>query len=160
MLKHIRARYSLRAAAVILAGFLFEFVFLPSFASAAGPDASGRAKPATSDVILTTPAAARVTPATPPLHLSDVQRKRIAEVVKGRDTDIEFKLKKAKSAKSFEPKIDEKLPSGLKGQAFPQPLLAEIPAVRQYTYLKLRGQVLIVNPMSHKIVDMFPEQSG
>jgi hypothetical protein len=32
-----------------------------------------------------------------------------------------------------------------------------MPALKRYTYLKLKGQVLIINPMSGKIVDMFPE---
>ena len=80
--------------------------------------------------------------------------------MKKQDTETEFKLKKAKSAKSFEPKIDEKLPSGLKGQAFPWPLITEMPPIRQYTYLKPKWQVLIVNPMTRKIVEMFPAQSG
>ena len=32
-----------------------------------------------------------------------------------------------------------------------------MPALKRYTYLKLKGQVLIVNPMTGKIVDMFSE---
>jgi len=31
-----------------------------------------------------------------------------------------------------------------------------MPKLEQYTYLKLKGQVLIVNPMTSKIVEMFP----
>jgi len=31
------------------------------------------------------------------------------------------------------------------------------PALKQYTYLKFKGQVLIINPMTGKIVDIFPE---
>jgi hypothetical protein len=155
MFKHITARSSLRAGATILTGLLFEFAFLALPANAAD-----QGKQATSDVTLTTERGGPVAPATPPLHLSDAQRTRIAGVLKKQDTETEFKLKKAKSAKSFEPKIDEKLPKGLKGQAFPQPLLTEITPIRQYTYLKLKGQVLIVNPMTNKIVDMFPEQGG
>jgi hypothetical protein len=157
MSKRIRSRSSF-AAARILAGLLLELVFLASPVSAAG--ANSAEKQATSDVTLTTGRGALVAPVTPPLHLSDAQRTRIANVLKKQDTETEFKLKKAKSAKSFEPKIDGKLPKGLKGQAFPRPLITEMPPIRQYTYLKLKGQVLIVNPMTRKIVDMFPEQSG
>jgi hypothetical protein len=32
-----------------------------------------------------------------------------------------------------------------------------VPALKRYTYLKFKRQVLIVDPMSRKIVDMFPE---
>jgi hypothetical protein len=32
-----------------------------------------------------------------------------------------------------------------------------MPALKRYTYLKFKGQVLIVNPMSGQIADMFPE---
>jgi hypothetical protein len=32
-----------------------------------------------------------------------------------------------------------------------------MPERRHYTYLKFKNQVLIVDPMSGKIVDMFPE---
>jgi hypothetical protein len=85
---------------------------------------------------------------------------RIAEVLKKQDTEIDLKLKTYKSAKSFQPTIDEKLPKALKGQPFPQPLITEMPQVRQYTYVKFKGNVLIVDPMSRKIVDMFPERNG
>jgi len=161
MFEHVRARSSLRAAAGFVTSLLlFELVLLASPVNAAGANAAGQERQPTSDVTLTTRPGARVVPDTPPLHLSDAQRARIADVLKKQDTETEFKLKKVKSAKSFEPKIDEKLPSGLKGQAFPRPLITEMPPIRQYTYLKVRGQVLIVNPMTHKIVDMFPERRG
>lgn len=148
------------AAGIVTGALLLELVLLASPAGAAGANAAGREKQATSDVTLTTQPGARVVPGAPPLHLSDAQRARIADVLKGQDTEIDFNLKAYKSAKSFEPKIDEKLPKALKGQAFPRPLIAEMPPIRQYTYLKVKGHVLVVNPMTHKIVDMFPEQGG
>jgi hypothetical protein len=94
---------------------------------------------------------------TPPLQLSDDQRARIREVLLTRHTEIDLALKEHAKSKDFEAKIDEAVPKDLKGEAFPQPLLSEIPTIRQYTYLKFKGQVLIVNPMTDKIVDMFPE---
>jgi hypothetical protein len=39
-------------------------------------------------------------------------------------------------------------------------VLAEMPVLKRYTYLKFKQQLLIVDPMSRKIVDMFPEASG
>jgi hypothetical protein len=35
-----------------------------------------------------------------------------------------------------------------------------MPALKRYAYLKFKQQVLIIDPMSRKIVDMFPEASG
>ena len=48
------------------------------------------------------------------------------------------------------------VPSNLKTYALPPPLIYEMPKLERYTHLKLKGQVLIVNPMTSKIVDMFP----
>jgi hypothetical protein len=39
----------------------------------------------------------------------------------------------------------------------PQPLVDEMQPLRRYAYVKFKHQVLIVNPMTRKIVDMFPE---
>jgi hypothetical protein len=50
------------------------------------------------------------------------------------------------AAESFEPTIGAKIPSGLKAHALPPPLIYEMPALKRYTYLKFKGQVLIVNP--------------
>ena len=91
---------------------------------------------------------------TPPLQLTDDQRARICEVLLTR-TEVDLALKEHAKSKDFEAKKDEALPKDLKAEAFPQPLLSEIPATKQYTYVKFKGQVLIVNPMTDKIVDMF-----
>jgi hypothetical protein len=45
----------------------------------------------------------------------------------------------------------------LKPHALPPPLIYEIPKLKRYSYLKFKGKVLLVNPMSRKIVDMFSE---
>jgi hypothetical protein len=94
------------------------------------------------------------------LNLSDAQRQRIVEVLSTKDTDVDLNLKEHKDSKSFEAKIDEKLPKDFKGQAFPLPLITEMPAIRQYEYLKFKGDVLVVNPLTGKIVDKFPEKNG
>jgi hypothetical protein len=36
-------------------------------------------------------------------------------------------------------------------------VLADMPALKNYSYLKFKQQVLIIDPMSRKIIDMFPE---
>jgi hypothetical protein len=96
----------------------------------------------------------------PPLELSNTERARIQEVLATQDTGVSLTLKKNESAKPFEPKLDATIPKGLEPQAFPPPLISEIPLTRQYGYLKFKGQVLIVNPMTKKIVDVFPETKG
>src|SRR5262249_37905436 len=97
-------------------------------------------------------------PKLPPLKLSDEQKTRIQQVLLTRHSEVEFHLKTTKSAKSFEPAVGATIPKGLKPQAFPLPLTSEIPQTRQYAYLKFKGQILIVDLMTHKIVDVFPEQ--
>jgi hypothetical protein len=94
---------------------------------------------------------------TPPLKLTDDQRHRIQQVLSTHNTEVDLALKSNAPAKSFEAKVDETIPKQLKPEAFPPPLINEIPATREYSYLKFKGQVLIVNPMTHKIVDLFPE---
>jgi hypothetical protein len=96
----------------------------------------------------------------PPLKLSDAERIRIQEVLATQHTDVSLGLKENAAAESFEPKVDAAIPKGLEPQAFPLPLISEIPITRQYGYLKFKGQVLIVNPMTKKIVDLFPATKG
>lgn len=98
-------------------------------------------------------------PKLPPLNLSDRQKARIQQVLTGQHNEVEFQLKTTKSAKSFVPAIGASIPKGLKPQAFPRPLTTEIPQTRPYAYLKLKDQILIVDLMTHKIVEMFPERS-
>jgi len=96
-------------------------------------------------------------PAVPPLHLSDAQRAKVRQAVSAERTEVTFTLKKTKPAKDFEPAVGAAIPKGLAPHPLPQPLIYEMPALKRYTYLKLKQQVLIVNPMTRKIVDMFPE---
>ena len=127
----------------------------------AGPaNAADEAARARSDVILSVRPAEPVRSTASPLNLTAAQRSRIAEVLAGKNTEIDLNMKEHKDAQSFEPKIGDNVPKDLVGEAFPQPLITEMPAIRQYTYLKFKGQLLIVDPMTKKIVDTFPEQNG
>jgi hypothetical protein len=99
-------------------------------------------------------------PAIPPLHLSDPQRAKIRQAVGAEDTEVTFTLKKTKAAKDFEPTVGAAIPAGLTLHPLPRPLIYEMPALERYTYLKLKNQVLIVHPLSRKIVDVFPETSS
>lgn len=99
-------------------------------------------------------------PQFPPLHLSDDQRAKVRQALSRLNSEVEFQQKSTKSAQSFAPAVGQKIPKGLHPHALPTPLTKEVPALKRYTYLKFKQQVLIINPMSRKIVDVFPEASG
>jgi len=109
------------------------------------------------DVIQSVPPPVSQKPQLPRLTLSDDQRAKIKQVLSGKNTEVSFQLKTTKPAESFEPAIGAKIPPGLKAHALPPPLIYEMPVLKRYTYLKFKGQVLIVNPMSDQVADMFPE---
>src|SRR5262249_47722512 len=96
-------------------------------------------------------------PSVPPLQLSQTQRDRIRQAVSSEDTEVSFGLKSAKAAQKFDPSVGAKLPSAVKIHPLPQPLARQMPVLKRYTYVKFKHQVLIINPMTRKIVEMFPE---
>ena len=61
------------------------------------------------------------------------------------------------AAKDFAPVVGAKIAKGIKAQSLPTPVLSQIPELRDYMYVKMKDQVLIVNGMTNQIVDMFPE---
>jgi hypothetical protein len=93
----------------------------------------------------------------PLLHLSDAQRNQIQQALRGENTEVGFGTKTTKSTESFNPSVGAKIPASLKPHTLPPPVLSQMPELKRYTYLKFKHQVLIVDPMSGKIVDMFPE---
>jgi hypothetical protein len=109
-------------------------------------------------IIQSVPPGVPVNPPSPALKLTDAQRARIQQVLATQNTEVSFELKDAKDAQSFQPKVDAKLPKGLKAEAFPSPLNTEIPQVRNFGYLKFKDEILIVDLMSDKIVDMFAQK--
>jgi len=96
----------------------------------------------------------------PPLHLSDAQRSQIQQALRGENTEVTFGTKTTKPTQSFNPTVDAQLPASLKPHTLPPPVLSQMPELKQYSYLKFKHQVLIVDPMSRKIVDVFPEAAS
>jgi len=96
-------------------------------------------------------------PSLPKLNLTNGQREQIRKGVLGQNTEVEFKLKSTKSAKDFNPQVGAKLPKGVTGHSLPPSVLAQLPQLRDYKYVTMKDQVLIVNAMTKKIVDLFPE---
>src|SRR5262249_5475725 len=104
----------------------------------------------------TSPTAAQK-PRLPPLALSQAQRERIRQAVSSEDTEVSFALKSAKAAESFEPSIRPQVPHAFNLDPLQQQLTYQMQPLKRYTYIKFKHQVLIVNPMTRKIVDMFSE---
>jgi hypothetical protein len=91
------------------------------------------------------------------LHLDQAQREEIRKSVLTEHTEVEFQLPETKPAKDFNPTIGATLPKGITPMAMPEALVTKQPRLADYSYVKVKNQVLIVNTMSHTIVDMFSE---
>jgi hypothetical protein len=96
-------------------------------------------------------------PSLPKLSLTNMQREQIRKTVLTEHNEVEFRLKATKAAKDFTPTVGAKLPKGVKAQSLPIRVLSQMPELRDYMYVKMKDQVLIVNGMTSRIVDMFPE---
>ena len=108
-------------------------------------------------VVQSVPPPVSQNPSPPPLHLSDAQRNQIQQVLRGENTEVTFGTKTTKPTESFNPAVGAKIPASLKPHTLPPPVISQMPELKQYTYLKFKHQVLIINPMTRKIVDVFPE---
>ncbi len=97
------------------------------------------------------------TPSLPELSLSNSQREQVRKAVLTEHNEVEFRLAATKSAKDFTPRVGVKIPKRVKAQSLPTPVLSQMPKLRDYMYVKMKDQVLIVNGMTNKIVDMFSE---
>ena len=96
-------------------------------------------------------------PSLPKLNLTNTQREQIRKAVLAEHNEVQFRLKATKPAKDFNPIVGVTIPKGVWAQSLPTPVLSQMPELRDYLYVKMKDQVLIVNGMTNKIVDMFPE---
>jgi hypothetical protein len=101
------------------------------------------------------PVSQKVSP--PPLHLSDAQRNQIQQALCGENTEVTFGTQTTRPTQSFNPTVGAKIPASLIPHTLPPPVISQMPELKQYTYLKFKHQVLIINPMTRAIADMFPE---
>jgi hypothetical protein len=99
----------------------------------------------------------RQNPALPKLDLNAMQRERVRQALLIKHTEVEFRLKTTKAAKDFTPKIGAKLPKGVKPDGLPSELIQQIPPLADYGYAKMKDQILIVNALTGKIVQIIPE---
>lgn len=115
----------------------------------------GRSAAIPGDVVRANPPPVPQNPAA--LQLSRAQRDKVRQAVNSQDTEVSFALKSAKKTKTFDPSVGANVPAALRLHPLPRPLVYQMPALKRYTYVKFKHQVLIVNPMTRTIVDMFSE---
>jgi len=94
----------------------------------------------------------------PALHLTDQDRQKIRDALTKQNDQIALTKKSTQAEKDFKPQIGAKVPAGFakKGDALPQELVRQIPVLKEYSYLVYNNRILIVDPMSKKVVDQFP----
>jgi hypothetical protein len=85
----------------------------------------------------------------PPLQLTDPQRQQVLQAVVAENSDDKLPA-------DFQPANGAQVPSQQKLplHPLPRPLVYQIPVLKQYYYAKLSSNVLIVDPMTRKIVDV------
>jgi hypothetical protein len=87
----------------------------------------------------------------PPLQLSDQQRHEIQEALVTAHSA-------QKAPDRFEAKAGAKLPTALKIDAMPAPLINQEPVLKQYGFVKLENDLLVVDPMDNTVVAVIPRK--
>ena len=83
----------------------------------------------------------------PPLQLTEPQRNQIVDAVALEQTQ-------QPTPKDFQPQVGMNVQTGIQSHPMPRSLIYEIPELRQYYYAKLDRNVLVIDPMSKKVVDV------
>jgi hypothetical protein len=89
--------------------------------------------------------------AKPPLQLSDKQRRKIQDALVAAHSA-------QKTPDNFEAKVGVKVPTKLKLDAMPAPLINEEPVLKQYDFVKLDNDVLVVDPLDSTVVAVIPRK--
>jgi hypothetical protein len=134
---------------------MFGLIAIPLVIATGAGLAADNTGPKPGDVIQSVGPAVPSNPHLAPLALTDQQRQAIRDAVAGEDTEITFQLKSTKGAQAFAPTVGAKVPAALKLQALPQPLIHSMPVLKQYSYIKLKDEVAIVDPMTRKVAAVF-----
>jgi hypothetical protein len=87
----------------------------------------------------------------PPLQLSDQQRRAIQDALATAHSA-------QKTPDKFEAKVGEKVPTALKLDAMPAPLINQEPVLKQYDFVKLDNELLVVDPMDSTVVAVIPRK--
>jgi hypothetical protein len=94
----------------------------------------------------------------PTLNLTDQDRQKIRDALAQQNDQTVLTKKSSQAERDFKPTIGAKVPAGFaKGSdALPQDLVRQMPVLKEYSYLVYNNEILIVDPMSKKVVDRFP----
>jgi len=87
----------------------------------------------------------------PPLQLTDHQRIKIQDALVTAHSA-------QKTPAKFEPKVGAKIPTALKLDAMPAPLINEEPELKEYGFVKLENDLLVIDPMKSTIVAVIPRK--
>ncbi|MGA8948953.1 MAG: DUF1236 domain-containing protein [Pseudolabrys sp.] len=87
----------------------------------------------------------------PPLQLSDQQRSAIQDALVTAHSA-------QKTPDKFEAKVGAKVPTALKLDAMPAPLINQEPVLKQYDFVKLDNDLLVVDPMDSTVVAVIPRK--
>jgi hypothetical protein len=87
----------------------------------------------------------------PPAQLSDEQKNAIQNALVAEHSEQKMPPK-------FEPQVGQALPQSMKVDALPQPLVREQPSLKEYGYAKTPKDILVLDPMSKKIIAVLPRK--
>ncbi|HET9717340.1 MAG TPA: hypothetical protein VFP60_14265 [Pseudolabrys sp.] len=87
----------------------------------------------------------------PALELDDAQRNAIRDALVAEHTQ-------QKTPKDFKPQVGTAPPKGVKIDAMPQALGRQLPVMKEYGYAKTASDILVIDPMSQKIVAVIPRK--
>jgi hypothetical protein len=87
----------------------------------------------------------------PPLQLTEQQRGKIQDALVTAHSA-------QKTPDKFEPKVGAKVPTALKLDAMPAPLINEEPVLKEYGFVKLENDLLVIDPMKSTIVAVIPRK--
>jgi len=92
---------------------------------------------------------AGMVPPKPPLTLTGEQKQRVVQAIGKENTLV-------KVPEGFTPAVGAHVPvqSKMPGHPLPRPLVYEIPVLKNYYYVKLDDQVLIVDPMTKTVAEI------
>jgi len=90
----------------------------------------------------------------PPLRFTEAQKAQIRMAVDERSSDVDFPLSAPQPAGQFNPAVGVAVPTTLQGQTLPVWLTDKIPVLKQYLYVKLSDEAVIIDPMSNKVAEI------
>lgn len=87
----------------------------------------------------------------PPLQLNDQHREAIQNALVAEHTQ-------QKAPKDFKPQVGAPPPKGIKIDVMPQALARQLPVLKEYGYAKTASDILVIDPMSKRIVALIPRK--